>query len=192
MIHGCEHVFGHNPLRLKEFYDATNVGDTVAAPGQRAFSALYPSYRSTFADLFGLRLIATGVPVEQIDKSLKPGDLNFITRTKDAYVYENPRALPRVMLLGDWRVADFAKLIGGRLAGRRRSAARPCCWRTRRRSRCVMSRAPAPRASRAIPIPKSSSRSMRRPAACCCSTTCGIRGGARRSTASRPRSCAPM
>jgi hypothetical protein len=111
LIHGCEHVFGHNPLRLQEFYQATKVGDTVAAPGQRPFSALYPSYRSVFADLFGLRLIATGVPVEQIDKSLKPGDLNFIARTKDAYVYENPRALPRVIMLGDHQVADFARLI---------------------------------------------------------------------------------
>ncbi len=43
MIHGCEHVFGHNPLRLRDFYEATKVGDTVAAPGQRPFSALYPS-----------------------------------------------------------------------------------------------------------------------------------------------------
>jgi hypothetical protein len=110
MVHGCEHVFGHNPLRLKEFYEATKVGDTVAAPGQRPFSPLYPSYRSTFADLFGLRLIATGVPVEQIDKMIKPGDLNFVARTKDAYVYENPRALPRVLLVGDWQVADFSKL----------------------------------------------------------------------------------
>ena len=81
LIHGCEHVFGHNPLRLKWFYDATKVGDTVAAPGQRPFSPLYPSYRSAFADLFGLRLIATGVPVEQIDKSVKPGDLTFVART---------------------------------------------------------------------------------------------------------------
>jgi hypothetical protein len=111
MIHGCEHVFGHNPLRLRDFYEATKVGDTVAAPGQRPFSALYPSYRSAFADLFGVRLIATGVPVEQIDKTLKPGDLNFITRTADAYVYENPRALPRVMLVGGWQVANFARLI---------------------------------------------------------------------------------
>jgi hypothetical protein len=110
LIHGCEHVFGHNPLRLKWFYEATKVGDTVAAPGQRPFSPLYPSYRSAFADLFGLRLIATGVPVEQIDKALKPGDLTFVARTADAYVYENPRALPRVMLVGDWKVADFAKL----------------------------------------------------------------------------------
>jgi hypothetical protein len=111
LIHGCEHVFGHNPLRLKWFYEATRVGDTVAAPDQRPFSPLFPSYRSTFADLFGLRVIATGVPVEQIDQALKPGDLNFIGRTSDAYVYENPRALPRIMMAGDWRVADFDKLI---------------------------------------------------------------------------------
>jgi hypothetical protein len=110
LIHGCEHVFGHNPLRLKWFYDATLANDTVAAPGQRGFSPLYPSYRSVFADLFGVRLIATGVPVEQIDTSLKPGDLNFVARTRDAYVYENPRALPRVMMVGDWRQADFAQL----------------------------------------------------------------------------------
>ncbi|MGB9366855.1 MAG: hypothetical protein WCE79_12675 [Xanthobacteraceae bacterium] len=110
LIHGCEQVFGHNPLRLKWFYDATRVGDTVAAAGQRRFSPLYPSYRSVFADLFGVRLIATGVPVERIDVSLKPGDLNFIARTKDAYVYENPRALPRVMLVGDWKVANFDEL----------------------------------------------------------------------------------
>jgi hypothetical protein len=111
LIIGCEHIFGHNPLRLKWFYDATHAEDTVAAPGQRIFSPLYPSYRSTFADLFGLGLIATGVPVEQIDKSFKPGDLNFVARTKDAYVYENPRALPRVMMVGGWMLAKFDDLI---------------------------------------------------------------------------------
>src|SRR3954463_6916955 len=110
LIHGCEQVFGHNPLRLKWFYDATRVGDTVAAANQRRFSPLYPSWRSTFADLFGVRLIATGVPAERIDTSLKPGDLNFIARTKDAYVYENPHALPRVMMVGDWKVVDFKEM----------------------------------------------------------------------------------
>ena len=103
-------MFGHNPLRLRWFYEATHVGDTVAVPSQRTFSPLYPSYRSAFADLLGVRFIATGVPVEQIDSSLKPGDLNLIARTKDAYVYENPRALPRVMLLTDWQLADFDEL----------------------------------------------------------------------------------
>lgn len=111
LVQGFDHVFGHNPLRLRWFQEATHAGDTVALASQRVFSPLYPSYRSALADLLGVRFIATGVPVEQIDTSLKPGDLNFIARTKDAYVYENPRALPRVMLLTDWRLANFDDLL---------------------------------------------------------------------------------
>ena len=111
LVHGFDHVFGQNPLRFRDFKQATAVGDTVATAEQRRFSPLYPSYRSPFADLFGVRVIATGVPVEQIDKALQPGDLIFLGRTKDAYVYENPRALPRVMMLSDWRLADFQELM---------------------------------------------------------------------------------
>jgi hypothetical protein len=111
LAQGFDHVFGHNPLRLRWFQEATHAGDTVALASQRVFSPLYPSYRSAFADLLGVRFIAAGVPVEQIDAALKPGDLNFIARTKDAYVYENPRALPRVMLLTDWRLANFEELL---------------------------------------------------------------------------------
>ncbi len=105
-----DHVFGHNPLRLRWFYEATRVGDYFATPDQRIFSPLYPSYRSTFADLFGVRVIATGVPIEEIDKSLEPGDLDLIAHTSDAWVYENPRALPRVMVVGQWQLADFDRL----------------------------------------------------------------------------------
>src|SRR4029077_15239149 len=90
---------------------ATGGGATVATPDQPPFSPLYPSYRSAFTDLFGLRLIATGVPVERIDSSLKPGDLPFVARPADAYVYENPRALPRVFLVGNWQRTDFAELV---------------------------------------------------------------------------------
>ena len=111
LAQGFDHVFGHNPLRLRWFQEATHAGDTVALASQRVFSPLFPSYRSAVADLLGVRFIAAGVPVEQIDAALKPGDLNFIARTKDAYVYENPRALPRVMLLTDWRLANFEELL---------------------------------------------------------------------------------
>ena len=111
LAQGFDHVFGHNPLRLRWFYEATRVGDTVALGSQRQFSPLYPSYRSAFADLFGVRFIATGEPIEQIDTSLKPGDLQLVARTDEAYIYENPRALPRVMLFTDWRLADFDDLI---------------------------------------------------------------------------------
>jgi hypothetical protein len=111
LAQGLDHLFGHNPLRLRDFALATGVGDTVAEPAQRPFAPLFPSYRSTMANLCGVRFIATGVPVEQIDPSLHPGDLKFIARTEDAYVYENPRALPRVMVVPNYQVADFGDLI---------------------------------------------------------------------------------
>jgi hypothetical protein len=53
-----------------------------------------------------------GEPIETIDPALKPGDVNLVGRTRDAYVYENPRALPRVLLATQWQKADFAKLLG--------------------------------------------------------------------------------
>ncbi len=111
LIYGLDHLFGHNPLRLRDFTQATNAADTVAVPEQRQFSALLPSYNSPLESLFGVRFIATGVPVEQIDTSLKPGDLVQVARTADATVYENPRALPRVMLAGDWRLANFDEML---------------------------------------------------------------------------------
>jgi hypothetical protein len=111
LAQGFDHVFGHNPLRLRLFHEATHVGDTVALASQRTFSPLYPSYHSAFADLLGVRFIATGVPVNQIDSSLKPGDLKFLAHTKDAFIYENRRALPRVMLMTRWQLADFAELM---------------------------------------------------------------------------------
>jgi hypothetical protein len=111
LAHRFDHLFGHNPLRLHDFARATGVGDTVASHDQRGFTPLFPSYRSTFADLFGLRVIASSVPAEELDTSLRPGDLKLLAHTQDAYVYENPRALPRVMLVPGWRLADFDELI---------------------------------------------------------------------------------
>ena len=111
LVHGLDNTLGYNPLRLGLYSKATGAGDHVALPDQRSFSPLMPGYRSLLADMLGLRFIATGVPVEQIDKRLKPGDLRQIARTKDAFVYENPRALPRVLVVTDARKADFDAIL---------------------------------------------------------------------------------
>lgn len=111
MVHGFDHVLGYNPLRLKEFVDASGAGDTIAVPEQRTFTRLMPSYRSQFADLMGLRWIASSVPIEQIDRNLRGGDLKFVARTDDAYIYENPRALPRAMFVRGWKPADFEHMV---------------------------------------------------------------------------------
>jgi hypothetical protein len=111
LVHGFDHMLGYNPLRLDVITDAIGAGDTIAGPDQREFTPLFPSYRSLLADMLGLRLIATGVPIQQIDRRLGPGDLRLIARTKDGYVYENPRAMPRAMFVSKWQRADFAALV---------------------------------------------------------------------------------
>jgi hypothetical protein len=111
MIHGFQHDLGYNPVRLTWYVEATGAQDHVATVEQRHFSPLFPSYRSMLADMLGLRFIASGVPLTEFDKTLKRGDLVEVTRTKDAYIYENPHALPRVLLTTKARGADFRALL---------------------------------------------------------------------------------
>jgi hypothetical protein len=111
LVHRFHNVLGYNPLRLGIYSAATGAGDHVALPEQRVFTPLLPSYRSTLADLLGLRWIATGVPVERIDSKLRSGDLKLIAQTQSGYVYENPRAGPRVSFAREARPADFGALL---------------------------------------------------------------------------------
>jgi hypothetical protein len=110
LIHDLDHLYGHNPLRLALFEDATGAPDTVAAV-RGPFTPLLPSYRSPLEDLFGVRFLAFGQPIEKIDPSVRPEDFPLVARTKDAYIYENPRALPRVLLATQWQKADFAEML---------------------------------------------------------------------------------
>ncbi|HEX6609455.1 MAG TPA: hypothetical protein VF051_01640, partial [Hyphomicrobiaceae bacterium] len=111
MTHRLENTLGYSPVRLGLYSRATGAEDHVGLPDQRKFSPLMPSYRSPLADMLGLRFIATGVPIDQIDKRLQPDDLPLVARTNHGYIYENPRTLPRVLFAGVARKADFEALL---------------------------------------------------------------------------------
>ncbi|MDR3374025.1 MAG: YfhO family protein [Ancalomicrobiaceae bacterium] len=134
MIHRLDNTLGYNPLRIKMYQDATGARDHVAVPEQRNFSApLFPSYRSLLADMLGLRWIALGAPVETIllcaphpvqswsadlgkvmdgvDAMQRPSDLKLVSADKGVWIYENPRALPRVLFVGKAETADFERII---------------------------------------------------------------------------------
>jgi hypothetical protein len=95
---GLENTLGYNPVRMKLYTQATGAEDHIGLPEQRKFSPMFPSYRSTLADMLGLRFVAAGQPLEWHDKILKTGDLKLIAKTDEAWIYENPRALPRVLM----------------------------------------------------------------------------------------------
>ncbi len=111
LVQGFENIFGYNPLRMGDYNAATGSPDTIATPDQRKFTPVFPSYKSVFANLLGLRYIATGIPIELIDPNLKSGDLTFLGRTREAYVYENADALPRVLFAGSARSVDFDQIV---------------------------------------------------------------------------------
>ena len=111
LIHNFDHDLGYNPVRLRAIAQGMGASETVADAWQRKFTPLFPSYRSLMADMLGLRYIATRQPIETIDKKLKPGDLNLVARSSGGYVYENPRALPRVIFATDWMPADFDRIV---------------------------------------------------------------------------------
>jgi hypothetical protein len=111
LTHRLENTLGYNPLRLALYSNATGAEDHVGLPDQRKFSPLFPSYRSPLANLLGLRFIATGAPIETMDRSLKPGDLPLVARTSDGYIYENLDAFPRVLFATAAKAADFTRML---------------------------------------------------------------------------------
>ena len=125
MVHGLDHDFGYNPIRLKVVVEATGAIDHLALPEHREFSKLYPKYRSPLTDMLGLRFIATGVPIEQIDKNYKLGDFLELEQKGKIHIYENKNAFPRVQIVncalsvnfdhmvqsGDWPEADYRETV---------------------------------------------------------------------------------
>jgi hypothetical protein len=98
MAHDLEATLGFNPVRSRAYSVLVGAEDIAALPNQRRFPPAFPSYRSPLADILGLRFIVSGVPINEVDRTLAPDALRLVARTGDAYVYENTRALPRVWI----------------------------------------------------------------------------------------------
>jgi hypothetical protein len=111
MIHGFDHAFGYNPLHLAEFTEATGARDHMGEAKDRRFTPMFPSFRSAFADMLGLRYVVSPVPLERVDRSLRPGDMRLLARTRDGFIYENPQALPRAMFVERVQIGDFETFL---------------------------------------------------------------------------------
>ena len=111
ITHRLENTLGYNPLRLGLYSRATGAEDTTGLPEQRKFSPMFAGYRSQLADLLGLRYIATSVPLAKLDPSAIPEDFPLVATTRDGFIYENPRALPRVIFATSAAPADFDTIL---------------------------------------------------------------------------------
>ena len=112
LVHGFDHTLGYNPLRLADYATVTGAGDTIAGPDQRRFTPLFPSYRSVLADMLGLRFIATSIPLARIDpNAFSDGAIRLVRRMPEGFIYENRKALPRVLLVHAWSQVAFDEII---------------------------------------------------------------------------------
>ena len=99
MVQKLDNALGYNPLRLANYVAATGAGDHTALVSQKNYTKLQPSYHSLLTDMLGVRLIVSAAPMAELDPNANLADFPLLELTKDAYIYENPRALPRVMLV---------------------------------------------------------------------------------------------
>lgn len=111
MTHRLENTLGYNPVRLDLYSRAVGAGNVAGSPEDRKFTPLFPSYRSPLANLLGLRYIASSVPIGQIDSKVVAGELKLVARTAEAFIYENPNALPRVLYATASAPADFERML---------------------------------------------------------------------------------
>lgn len=110
-VHRLENTLGYNPFRIGLVSRAIGARDYNVGVDQRTFVPLFPSYRSLLSDMLGLRYIASGAPLEEVDSRLRPDDVRLVMRTADAYIYENDRVLPRVLLVPQAMPADFDRIL---------------------------------------------------------------------------------
>lgn len=111
MTHRLENTLGYNPVRLGLYSQATGAGDTVGLPEERRFTPMFESYQAPLANLLGLAYIASSVPLGKLDPQAKPENFPLVAHTPAAYIYENPRVLPRVVFAPSAAPADFDAIL---------------------------------------------------------------------------------
>ncbi len=97
LAHGFHETLGYNPLRNGRYDTATGARQNSDF-NFRLFGTLMTGYASPFNDVLGARHIVLGAPMAEIDPTSAPA-FGQPRRIGDAYVYANPDAAPRLVLV---------------------------------------------------------------------------------------------
>jgi hypothetical protein len=110
MLHGLEGTLGYGPLRLWTYEQATGAGQNSHEPVRR-FAALAPGYAAPLQRLLGARLLVSPARPEVLDPRLPPEPMAVLAEHGRVGVYENPWALPRVLLVRRGVVLDEQRIV---------------------------------------------------------------------------------
>ncbi|MCC7272952.1 MAG: hypothetical protein IT561_09800 [Alphaproteobacteria bacterium] len=98
LAYGIEQTLGYNPLRRVDYAAAVGAEQNSHLP-RRRLTDLFTGYDSPLARLLGIRLVVTGRPIESIVPKAACMGLRYLGTRDGAYLYENPAALPRALLV---------------------------------------------------------------------------------------------
>lgn len=109
LAYGIEQTLGYNSLLRNDYSRYVGAEQNSNEPIRR-LTAAFTGYDSPLARLLGIRLVVTGRPIETICPPSAREGLRFIRERHGAYLYYNPSALPRVLLVPRAIAGDGATL----------------------------------------------------------------------------------
>lgn len=98
-VHGIEQTLGYSPLRFVA-YDRATGSRQNSHEARRTLTADLPGYDAPLARLLGIRVVATGAPIETILPASALAGLEPLGREGPAWLYRPPAPLPRAMAVG--------------------------------------------------------------------------------------------
>lgn len=97
LVYQLEQTLGYDPVRLRDYEAAAGSLQNNHLP-ERRLTETFTGYDSALARALGIRVVATGAPIETILPRDATKSLTFLGRHGAAYLYQNKDVLPRVIV----------------------------------------------------------------------------------------------
>ncbi len=97
LAYQLEQTLGYDPVRLRDYEAATGSLQNNHLP-ERHLTETFTGYDSPLARALGIRVVATGAPIETILPRDAIKSLTFLGQHGEAYLYQNKDVLPRVIV----------------------------------------------------------------------------------------------
>ena len=105
MVLGFEAVNGYNPLRIGDYDDLVEPGESPHDVVRRAFPKTFPSYNCGLSRRLNLRYLVLDKPLGSLPRKHDPSKFTPLIEGPRAWVYRNEEEAPRVSMRTQVRVA---------------------------------------------------------------------------------------
>ncbi|MBX9759000.1 MAG: YfhO family protein, partial [Beijerinckiaceae bacterium] len=107
MILGFEAINGYNPLRIGEYDDLVEPGESPYDVDRRAFPITFPSYNCKMSRGLNLRYLVLDKPLGKLPRKQDVSKFTPLLEGPRAWVYRNEEETPRVSIRTQVRVASI-------------------------------------------------------------------------------------